>query len=260
MLVVATMLSLNTSVFASDFKDPEVTKVDQMYADIYDTCSSNTYSSVTDDYSAYAYLIQNISFLTSTSPLAFSEETFINLDSTEKEIVDEFIEKINNLIELDAIQVHNNLLFTMPDAPTNANVPVPNAIYFSLMPEARSHANELRSVYNNAPFDTRVLVAGAYFTVRVAEGGVWDYKRYMGLNTLYYEPELDTTMTGETIGNFHYGYVGSAVFGPTTLKSAAGLVQILSGTSNISYYSSYFDDPRDQTDIEWGIRVYNQEH
>lgn len=67
-------------------------------------------------------------------------------------------------------------------------------------------------------------------------------------------------MTGENIGNFHYGYVGSTVFGPTMLKSAAGLVQINSGTSHLSYWDSYFDDPRDINDIEWGISKYNADN
>lgn len=65
-------------------------------------------------------------------------------------------------------------------------------------------------------------------------------------------------MTGETIGNFHYGYVGSEIFGPNTLKAAAGIVQITSGTAKLEWFSSYFDDPKDQADIQWGINVYNR--
>ena len=67
-------------------------------------------------------------------------------------------------------------------------------------------------------------------------------------------------MTGETIGNFHYGYVGSAIFGPTVLKAAAGFAQFCDGTTDFSYWNSYFDDPKDQEDIQWGINVYNREH
>lgn len=44
------------------------------------------------------------------------------------------------------------------------------------------------------------------------------------------------------------------------LKTAAGFVQIVSGTSDISFWNSYFDDPADQEDIQWEINVYNHEH
>lgn len=67
-------------------------------------------------------------------------------------------------------------------------------------------------------------------------------------------------MTGEAIGNFHYGYVGRSIFSATTLKSAAGLVQIGVGTSNIKFYKSFFDDPKDQAQIQKGIDKYNSEH
>lgn len=128
------------------------------------------------------------------------------------------------------------------------------------MAEARNHASELKSVFDNAIFTTRHFTAGMYFAERVKTGGVWDYKSYMGTDTLYYMEDLNTNMTGETIGNFHYGYVGRAVFEAFTLKSAAGMYEIISGTSDLGYWDSFFDDPADQNDIEWGIRMYENEH
>ena len=67
-------------------------------------------------------------------------------------------------------------------------------------------------------------------------------------------------MDGETIGNFHYGYVGRSVFLPVVLKSAAGMYQLHSGTSSINYWKTFFDDPADQEDIQWGIDMYEDEH
>lgn len=93
-----------------------------------------------------------------------------------------------------------------------------------------------------------------YFAQRVKSGGIWNYKSYMGTNTIYYIEDLNTNMTGETIGNFYYGYVGRAVFEAATLKSAAGMYQIISKTSSWGYWDSFFDNPSDQHDIEWGIR------
>ena len=42
--------------------------------------------------------------------------------------------------------------------------------------------------------------------------------------------------------------------------SAAGMYQIISGTSSLGYYASFFDDPNDQADISWGIQWYEAEH
>jgi hypothetical protein len=62
--------------------------------------------------------------------------------------------------------------------------------------------------------------------------------------------------TGEYIGNFHYGYTGAVVFPDTILLSAAGLAQIIDGTWDISWWSTYFDDPVDQIYIRTGIDYY----
>jgi hypothetical protein len=100
---------------------------------------------------------------------------------------------------------------------------------------------------------------GIFFTSKVQTGGEWDYKATLGTYNVYTVNICSRTYywSGEVIGNFHYGYVGSTKFAPIILLSAAGLVQIISGTSNISYWSSYFDDPVDQTYIQSGIDVYN---
>lgn len=130
----------------------------------------------------------------------------------------------------------------------------------SIMAEARKHAKELKEVFDNALFTRKHYTAGMYFAERVKTGGIWDYKSYMGTNTVYYMEDLNTNMTGETIGNFHYGYVGRAVFEANTLKSFAGMYQILSGTSDLGYWDSFFDDPADQYDIDRGIEKYESEH
>lgn len=100
----------------------------------------------------------------------------------------------------------------------------------------------------------------AYFAYRERTGGLWDYKQTLGLNTEYKVTIGGSTftLTGEQIGNIHYGYVGIAADIPgVTLRSAAGLAQIMAGTYKMSYWSSYFDDPRDQVEINRGIRWRN---
>lgn len=65
----------------------------------------------------------------------------------------------------------------------------------------------------------------------------------------------------DDLGNIFFGYAGK-VFGysDTFLESGAGFYQIYSGTSSWSYYSSWFDDPRDTEMIGLGISIYNNWH
>ena len=258
-LALILMASSKVVTFASEpDSSSNVSTINNIYKDIFLECSNRKIDTLENDYDVYAYLLQNKEYLIMKSPLTFSHEIYYDLNEKEKEILTDFLERINTLIELEALIVEDNLLFIVPEVSTLQDKPTPYVLAINIMGDARLHANELKSVYDSAPFGTRTVIAGVYFTERVKSGGIWDYKNYLGVTTRYYVEELDTYMTGETIGNFHYGYVGSAVFSPTILK-AAGLAQITDGTTSLDYWNSYFDDPRDQNDIQWGIDKYNQE-
>ena len=56
---------------------------------------------------------------------------------------------------------------------------------FDLMSLYRTHAIELQQVYDSAPFLEKQAVSNAYFVCRVRSGGAWDYKAYLGTNTVY---------------------------------------------------------------------------
>ena len=215
-----------------------------------------------DDYSAYAFLLNNISSVYMSDDITIDPHILDKLSDNEAKILNDFLSRLNILVDRGAIKVDSGLKIMHVPAPDISNIPSParREIIIDLMPETRQHAQELQDVYDSAVFGTAHIVAGTYFAEGVRSGGIWDYKVKLGTTTRYFESELQATMTGETIGNFHYGYVGSTCFGETTLKTAAGFVQILSGTSDISYWNSYFDDPADQEDIQWGINVYNNEH
>ena len=94
-----------------------------------------------------------------------------------------------------------------------------------------------------------------YFYDKVKYGGVWDFKAR-------YSDPMNTTakFNGEIIsieefGNIHYGYVGKAGgFGDEELKLAAGIAQKAAGSE--WSFESYWDDPRDQENIEYGIELY----
>lgn len=103
---------------------------------------------------------------------------------------------------------------------------------------------------------TYPIGTGMEFASRVRSGSVWDYKQYYGSTVQYiYNGKY---CTGEDLGNMHYGFAGKgAGFSDTLLKSAAGAYQIYSGTSYIGWYKSYFDDPRDQSWIDYGMSMFN---
>jgi hypothetical protein len=115
--------------------------------------------------------------------------------------------------------------------------------------------NALYMAYYALNDKTYPLGTGLEFASKVRPNGEWDYKRTYGAATTYIFGGM--TVRGEDLGNMHYGYVGSAAgFSPTILKTAAGAVQIYSGTSYIGWYKTYFDDPRDQTFISKGINYW----
>ena len=97
---------------------------------------------------------------------------------------------------------------------------------------------------------------GLFFAGKVKTGGDWDLKntKYAGEQYYIYN---GTVYSGEDIGNIHYGYVGSAVFGPEILHICAGGYQVYSG-SRLEYWMTLFDEPRDYDMVEYGIQLYKE--
>lgn len=264
--VLISSVALSSNVFASTVDNPpNINEVDKVYQSIYDSFDETNINKINSDEAAYLILKQNISLITFNTDETISIDYNSLMDSTKLhkkdiDILKDFITRLNNLIKLSAVKLDNNLLISSVKDVNRNNSILARIAVMNIMGEARAHAATLKSVYDNAVFSTKHLVAGQYFAARVRSNGVWDYKSYLGTNTLYRMDELNTSMTGESIGNFHYGYVGRAVFSATTLKSSAGMYQLYSGTSSIGYWDSFFDDPRDGTQIQNGIDKYNSEH
>lgn len=100
------------------------------------------------------------------------------------------------------------------------------------------------------------LATGEFFASQVKTGGPWDYKLAYGPTLHWVYNGLD--MTGEDLGNMHYGFVGRAAgFSTTILRTAAGAYQIYSGTAHLNWYSTYFDDPNDQKWITYGMNMWD---
>lgn len=119
----------------------------------------------------------------------------------------------------------------------------------------REQINSIQSKFNSFISMGNFAFAYAYkdstFASLVKTGGAWDIKRSLPHTYLW----QGSYRTGEYIGNYHYGYLGSNLgYSDFTLKFAAGLYQIVSHTSNWQFYTSYFDDPKDTEAIQHGIK------
>ena len=101
--------------------------------------------------------------------------------------------------------------------------------------------------------------AGVYldFALMVRPGGQYDLKsksEWQGKEHFIYNEEI---IWYDDPGNILYGYLGKAMgFEDLILLSAAGAVQISTGTSSWDYVTSFFDDPRDQESIKKGIQRF----
>lgn len=96
-----------------------------------------------------------------------------------------------------------------------------------------------------------------FFIDKVKTGGDWDFKNNPDWNLndsdIYVYKGL--VFRKDEISNIRFGYVGAALFELYALKAGAGVYQIISGTSQISYFTSFFNDPVDAKAIEYGYRM-----
>ena len=96
------------------------------------------------------------------------------------------------------------------------------------------------------PFDVAINIEEAknmtvmQYVNAVRTGGKWDYKQY---DRRY-----------ENLGNYNFGLTAKARgYSRFTIRTGAGIYQILSGTSGLDFYDSFFDDEIDQEWINTGI-------
>jgi hypothetical protein len=246
------------------YADEPDCKLASYFKELYDESFDEKYTTIDSDEAAYCFLKDNLQYITfeddgSISVTIDNAEIDKKITATEVTAIQSFVERLDALVELNAIEINKSFLLK-PGKPERYPIIRKDRHVISIMKECRKHAKELKKVYDNAIFSQKHLIAGMYFAERVKSNGDWDYKSYLGTRTLYYVEDLKSNMTGEAIGNFHYGYVGRSIFSATVLKSAAGMYQLISGTSKSDYWDTYFDDPRDQAEIQRGIDKYDSEH
>lgn len=119
-----------------------------------------------------------------------------------------------------------------------------NAVWEREAARAEKHASE--------PLLSRFI----WLYEQAKSGGPWDLKSKLEWNYNHFVYG-DMVIERDVPGNILFGYAGTALGIPRQLLlGGAGAYQILSGTSYIGWYASWFDDPRDQEWIEFGIKMY----
>ncbi|UOE62477.1 hypothetical protein HPB58_09990 [Priestia filamentosa] len=121
-------------------------------------------------------------------------------------------------------------------------------------------AKEVKKYYEEVKATDDPITARVYrdyiWVEMVKTGAPWDLKKDLGRKNTYYFN--GTIRTGEFIGNAHFGYMGRAIgYDTEFLKFGAGAYQIYSGTSDLAYFTSYFDDPKDTEAIGYGAALYD---
>jgi len=201
-------------------------------------------------------------------------------DSTEK-----FIENVNLFIREGSMSVKSDLMpYATPDKlktsidKDNVNTTTSGAVSsayasFDLNSKCWNNRQTLQTYYDTTlrlaaqsgslnPAGDAAAGCAVYFVGKVKTGGAWDYKATLGGATTYSVMigSSQFYITGEDIGNIHFGYVGRVIFTGEQLKYGAGFAQLY---SNITYGQScsglnkYWDNPNDTPQIQRGINWYD---
>lgn len=207
-------------------------------------------------------VLEDLNFLYQKGNIYFDSND--NLAVRAKEELEEELEEY-----LDEIEENNN------DSYESDIMPIPGfdePENFALERYVKANSQYLTNYYNDyvdlmIKYPSLIILpqleTQIEFASKVAEGKAWDYKREIGWNTLR-KVTIDGKphyLTGEDIGNIHYGYIGRDMdFSTATLCKAGGLVQVLTskGASLKQFsYDSYYDDPTDQAAIKRGTSWYD---
>jgi len=220
-----------------------------------------------------AELIKNVSL----SKIKEDATKFLDKSDKDRAAIPDYNKHLQILIDegfFKALSIDTSNIKTgiVNNKPSKGVLPAASGDTFDLQSHLNANKQSMYSVYNS---DYNLYVANyfppataasmayqgvsLYFACNVRTGGIWDYKVGIGWNTYNWVIVNGSYywLPGEDVGNIHYGYVGRTFYSSTTLLSAAGLYQISSGTFQMSWFASYFDDPNDQIAIRKGITYFD---
>jgi hypothetical protein len=93
----------------------------------------------------------------------------------------------------------------------------------------------------------------------VRGGGPWDFKVELNAREIETIEIAGVEYKYDVLANIYYGYMGRASgFTTEELLVGAGLAQIATGTSDVTFVMSFFDDPADQAAIWVGMYLWEK--
>lgn len=198
----------------------------------------------------YSYLINNPDcyYIDGNGHIEFTTKQF----NANQDYFYEFQGAINNLVDTKQIIIEKDLKFL--DISNARDEISTRSQQIDLLSEADSHIRQFENYIMSVSHGLSIINHTAWWIDKVKSGGVWDYKSYLGYNKYYDVLDLGR-MSGETIGNFHYGYVGRFYFSERTLLFAGDLYQGLT-SDDWRDLDNYQDSYQDKRDIKWGCREY----
>ena len=277
-LVCALFISMSCSSFAkSSVQDDNVSVLNEKYSS-YDFSNVENVSKLYKNDVEFQKIVNEFTLDEMTNNLAEAVKMAKDKNNKYNKELNLYLDELK---ELGAIDANCNIIATtkaeqpsiQQDSTKSSSMATSSVPSFDMRGKCITNASTMSATYSayynlyliSSNYNYIVAAASAYlstgtfFASKVKTGGEWDYKATLGYATTYKITYCGYTFyyTGEIIGNFHYGFTGATTFSDTVLLTAAGFVQILSGTSQLQYYSSYFDDPMDQSWIQEGIDTYD---
>ena len=118
------------------------------------------------------------------------------------------------------------------------------------------NANEIKQIKSTFGF----VPSSVYFYFAVKDGGKWDIKLQPDwtLDSNYKYLFHGRDIRYDDPGNINFGYAGSVLFPEIALCAGAGLNQYSKYGTSCGDISTFFDDPRDNEMIKYGIQLYEK--
>ncbi|MCI6609689.1 MAG: polymorphic toxin type 44 domain-containing protein [Ezakiella sp.] len=259
-LVLAMLILFTFSISAKEvgLTASKESSLQRFYDELYIEAKKNDKTDITGEDDVYQFMVnhRNCFMMDSNNYVKLLDSDL--LTEHEKEIVENVLAKINNLIFSRDIKLENDFRFV--DTSNTKKTISNRAASFDLISECEYHVQQFQYFIDNQSGFKKEIAIARYWIDKVQPGGPWDYKVYLGYNNYYDCLEMGR-MSGEDIGNFHYGFVGSVHYSPVILESASGLANIVGdGYIDWALWNSFFDDPNDIREIKRGINEYGYRH
>ena len=126
----------------------------------------------------------------------------------------------------------------------------------------RNSAYLLKSLKATAKSEAAFLTEFIHFVKTNGALDIKSQKPWLFIDGLTYKFNGEV-MRNDDLGNIAFGYYGAAVYGKDFLHFGAGLYQLISDVGKlhpIQINGNFYDDPQDYDMIEYGYKLYKEDH